>query len=153
MNTGKWVRRSIAVLAGGVALALVSTATPAAAATLHVRAVFSVLTGANSVPPIESKGIAVAAAIIDANKDTVCYFMAEANLVDVTLAHIHVGAAGTNGGVVVPLTAPVNGTSSGCVQIADPLADDLVANPQNYYFNIHTVAHPAGEIRGQLAKG
>jgi len=76
--------------------------------------------------------------------------MAQANLVDVTLAHIHKGAKGVNGGVVVPLMAPVDGKSFGCVSVDDALAKDLAQNPQNYYFNIHTKANPGGEIRGQL---
>jgi CHRD domain len=156
MNTGTWVGRGIAVLAAGAAMVLAPAALPAAAADKAAvavpRAVFTVLDAANSVPANDSQGIAIAAAVIDPNHDQVCYFMAEANLDTVILAHIHKGAAGVNGPVVVPLTAPVGGTSKGCVSIADDLAKDLVANPQNYYFNIHTTLFPAGAIRGQLAR-
>ena len=153
MNRVQLVRRGLAVLAAGVALALIPATAPAeAAATTFAfpRVVVSILRGANSVPAVDSKGIAIAVARIDPIKDNVCYFMAQANLVDVTLAHIHKGAKGTNGPVVVPLNAPVDGKSFGCVDVADALAKDLAQNPQNYYFNIHTKAHPAGEIRGQL---
>ena len=36
--------------------------------------------------------------------------------------------------------------------VADALAQDLAANPADYYFNIHTTAFPGGAIRGQLAR-
>ena len=152
MNRAQLVRRGLAVLAAGVALALVPATAPAEAATSFAfpRVVVSILRGANQVPAVQSNGIAIAVARIDPIKDKVCYFMAQANLVDVTLAHIHKGAKGVNGGVVVPLTAPVDGKSFGCVQVDDALAKDLAQNPQNYYFNIHTKANPGGEIRGQL---
>jgi len=152
MNRAQLVRRGLAVLAAGVALALVPATAPAeaAASIAFPRVVVSILRGANQVPAVQSNGIAIAVARIDPIKDKVCYFMAQANLVDVTLAHIHKGAKGVNGDVVVPLMAPVNGKSFGCVSVADALAKDLAQNPQNYYFNIHTKAHPAGEIRGQL---
>jgi CHRD domain len=152
MNRAQLVRRGLAVLAAGVALALVPATAPAEAATSFAfpRVVVSILRGANQVPAVQSNGIAIAVARIDPIRDKVCYFMAQANLVDVTLAHIHKGAKGVNGGVVVPLTAPVDGKSSGCVSVDDALAKDLAQNPQNYYFNIHTKANPGGEIRGQL---
>jgi hypothetical protein len=155
MNRAQLVRRGLAVLAAGAALALVPATAPAQAAmpTLAFpRVVVSILRGANQVPAVDSKGIAIAIARIDPIKDKVCYFMAQANLENVTAAHIHKGAKGTNGGVVVPLTAPVDGQSAGCVSVDDALAKDLAQNPQNYYFNIHTQAHPGGEIRGQLHK-
>jgi hypothetical protein len=38
----------------------------------------------------------------------------------------------------------------GCVTVDAALAQDLAANPRNYYVNVHTTDHPAGEIRGQL---
>jgi hypothetical protein len=152
MSRAQLVRRGFAVLAAGLALALVPTAMPAeaTASIAFPRVVVSILRGANQVPAVDSNGIAIAVARIDPIRDKVCYFMAQANLVDVTAAHIHKGAKGTNGDVVVPLTAPVDGKSFGCVSVADALAKDLAQNPQNYYFNIHTKAHPGGEIRGQL---
>src|SRR5262245_42490407 len=152
MNRAQLVRRGLAVLAAGVTLALIPATAPAEAATslAFPRVVASILRGANQVPAVDSKGIAIAVARIDPIRDKVCYFMAQANLVDVTAAHIHKGAKGANGPVVVPLTAPVDGKSSGCVTVDAALAKDLAQNPQNYYFNIHTKANPGGEIRGQL---
>lgn len=65
-------------------------------------------------------------------------------------AHIHLGAVGVAGGIMVPLTATVNGTTSGTVTVADSVLTHLRAG--DAYVNVHTAARPAGEIRGQLVK-
>lgn len=65
-------------------------------------------------------------------------------------AHIHVGASTTTGSVVVPLTATIDGTSTGCVDVTRELADAIRKTPENYYVNVHTNLFPAGAIRGQL---
>src|SRR5215831_8580193 len=35
--------------------------------------------------------------------------------------------------------------------VSTTVAQDLVANPSNFYFNVHTNANPGGAVRGQLA--
>lgn len=65
-------------------------------------------------------------------------------------AHIHVGASTTTGPVVVPLTATIDGTSTGCANVTRELADAIRKTPENYYVNVHTNLFPAGAIRGQL---
>jgi hypothetical protein len=68
-----------------------------------------------------------------------------------TAAHIHKGDANTAGPVVIPFTAPAaNGQSSACVTADVALLTDLVANPANYYSNVHTTQFPGGAVRGQL---
>ncbi len=76
--------------------------------------------------------------------------------------HIHKGAAGTGGPVIISsgLTSVSTSTGSGNLHYAvdlDPTdapglaaAADLIGNPGGYYVNIHTPAYPGGEIRGQL---
>jgi CHRD domain len=67
----------------------------------------------------------------------------------VTGAHFHgPAAAGVNAGVVIPLTGAITSPISGEVKLTPAQAADLLA--EKLYFNLHTAAHPNGEIRGQV---
>lgn len=67
-------------------------------------------------------------------------------------AHIHVGAAGEMGPVVQPLD--LTGLETGLVAAGTAtnpaLAEAILADPANYYVNVHTTVCPAGAVRGQL---
>lgn len=65
-------------------------------------------------------------------------------------AHIHLGAPGVAGGIMVPLSATVNGTTSGTATVVDSVLAHLRAG--DAYVNVHTAARAAGEIRGQLVR-
>src|SRR6266540_2279122 len=86
-------------------------------------------------------------AVLRIRKDAglVCYRLhAESITLPATAAHIHRGAAGVNGPVVVPFTAPAaNGNASGCVTADAALIDEILANPAGFYVNVHTTEHPA----------
>jgi subtilisin family serine protease len=69
------------------------------------------------------------------------------DMVDVTGAHIHSGAAGVNGPVEVPLDHTVN-PMVGSATLTEA-QQGLLAN-QALYVNVHTTAFPGGEIRGQI---
>ena len=63
-------------------------------------------------------------------------------------AHVHQGAAGVAGGVVVSLDqATLTGTTAA-------LTDDQVTalNAGGLYVNVHTMANAGGEIRGQISR-
>src|SRR5262245_11558819 len=70
------------------------------------------MSGANEIPPNGST--AVGSATFDQSGTTVTYAVEVHGLTEVTAAHIHLGAVGGNGPVVVnlftgPTTGPVNG--------------------------------------------
>ena len=66
----------------------------------------------------------------------------------ITGAHLHNAAAGSNGGVVENLTTSVLGNV--ITANVDPTAYLAELRAGNIYLNIHTLANPDGEIRGQL---
>jgi len=74
-----------------------------------------------------------------------------------TKAHIHQGAKGMSGPVVVDLMPAFNPgeaayESNTCVETTADTASRLIADPAGYYVNIHSDGHPDGAMRGQLAK-
>lgn len=93
--------------------------------------------------------------------DMVCYTVKWSKIDGtVTGAHIHEGAEGVNGGIVVtlfggPLGTPTafpgdHFTASECVAADGATIDEILADPTNYYVNVHTGADFHGVIRGQL---
>jgi len=51
-----------------------------------------------------------------------------------------------------PITLTTGGTSitKDNLTVAPDLATDIIANPGNYYYNVHSKVHPGGVVRGQL---
>ena len=64
-------------------------------------------------------------------------------------AHIHTGAPGSPGPVVLALCGPCSSPASGTGNLTDAALQALEAGTA--YVNVHTPTNPAGEIRGQLA--
>ena len=64
--------------------------------------------------------------------------------------HIHRGAPGADGPVVVPFEAKHINAGRACVAADTAVAKAIAADPAAYYLNIHTKAAPAGALRGQL---
>ena len=66
-------------------------------------------------------------------------------------AHIHFGAQGFAGPVVVTLSPPdAKGKSSGCTTVDPELHMNLHMHPEQYYVNVHNADFLGGAVRGQL---
>lgn len=107
------------------------------------------LTGAAEVPgPGDPDGRGHANVRI--KRDRVCTTVVVKNIQAASAAHIHRGAAGTAGPVVVHLQAPSDGASSSCAHVDRALAVEIARHPGRFYVNVHNAAYPAGAVRGQL---
>ena len=105
------------------------------------------LTGAQEVPPVTTK--ATGTAMITISGDRAVSGTLTTTGVDATAAHIHEAPAGKSGPVVIPLemkgdtyTVPAN------AKLTDAQFASFKAG--NLYVNVHSAAHPDGEMRGQL---
>lgn len=122
------------------------------------------LSGAEEVPAVDTD--AQGQAIFQVSKDgsSIRYKLIVANIEDVVAAHIHCAPAGANGPVGVTLfnggptsdsgvleqgtiTGPDDGNGCGWESLADVIS---AINDGEAYVNVHTLANPPGEIRGQV---
>jgi len=109
------------------------------------------LTGAAEVPgPGDPDGSGAASITINQDQGRLCYELTVSGIAAATAAHVHVAPVGVAGPIVVPLEAPADGNSSGCVDVSKDLAGAIRKAPQNYYVNVHNAEYPAGAVRGQL---
>jgi len=127
------------------------------------------LKGSSETPAVDSKGTGTATFTVSGT--SVEYKITASGLSgDATAAHIHLGPTTAAGPVVVPFAAKaINNSGNGSVTISGSFTsadvkpqtnpsiknlDDLLAQMRagNTYVNIHTAAHPPGEIRGQIAQ-
>ena len=115
--------------------------------------------------------------VTEANTDSLCYLLKVDNVSGTEnnpgppyAAHIHRGEPGSNGPVVVNLAFPTGGEAADCVTetrvgpapgnapvfVRDGAgnllvtAQEILANPEDFYVNVHNADHPSGAIRGQL---
>jgi len=114
----------------------------------HAYAEEVLLSGNNEVPPVQSQGSAKGNVTVGADKSV---------KVDITVtgftptaAHIHQGAAGANGPVIVPFTKSGDNkfTAAADAKLTDAQYEAYKAG--NLYVNVHSAAHPGGEVRAQL---
>jgi hypothetical protein len=117
------------------------------------------LNGTQEVPPVQTEATGLAE--VTPGLDSIAYSINATNIEGVTAGHVHLGAPGENGPIVVTLfkyDTPMNEVSENGTVTADNLegpmagkqiSDLLSAGDNNtLYLNIHTEQNPNGEIRG-----
>jgi len=130
----------------------------------------ALLMGNQEVPPVETAARATAHFVLNEDGTLSFELRATAPVQNATQAHIHLGARGQNGPVAAFLFASAAGAVN--FEAGDMIAegvldeDDVIARPPGFdgtlpalterlrqgraYVNLHTSAHPGGEIRGQI---
>ena len=114
------------------------------------------LSGASEVPPVTTSGSGTFEMTVNPLAGRIDYTLDVTGVATVTMAHIHRGPAGANGGVAYWLydatgargpsgSFPVTGTI-----IVTSTSDLQLLLTQGLYVNVHTTAHPSGEVRGQI---
>jgi CHRD domain len=132
-----------------VPVALAGTTSAAFAATMS----FNVqLTGDQQVPPVQTPGSGTAHLTYNTTTRRVSWTIRFSKLSSpATMAHFHDGAEGKNGPVVIWLSkkgAPVTSPITGHATLTPDQATQFLAG--DWYINVHSKDHPAGEIRGQV---
>jgi len=107
------------------------------------------LSGAEEVPPVTTS--ASGSGTITVKEDKSVSGSVTTTGVAGAAAHIHTGAAGKNGPVIIPLTKSSDGNTWSVpegAKLTDAQYNEYKAG--NLYVNVHSAAHKGGEVRGQL---
>jgi hypothetical protein len=163
--------RSLGLFAASMLIAALASFVPTKEASASGAVTFFVVLNGSSecngaTPPVchqgDPDGYGAATILLVASPTpTVCFGIVTDNLAQsISGAHIHIGATGINGGIKVNLTPAGMPTGDprgwgSCVTagVTSQLINQIKANPQNYYVNVHTTGaggFTAGAIRGQL---
>ena len=107
-----------------------------------------ILNGNQEVPPVSTAG--TGSGIIRVLMDRSVSGSVMTSGVAGTAAHIHLGAPGENGPVIIPLNRTADNTWSvpASIRLNDTQYEAFRLG--NLYVNVHSAANPGGEIRGQL---
>lgn len=144
------IKSILSPLAIGGALAAAALAGPAMAADDMAR-LSAKLDGASETAGGEAGGTGAFYGEVDPDSGDLCYTLTADGIGTPTAAHVHKGAAGSDGGVVVALNVTGNDGDE-CVALQRDVAKAIVADPAGYYVNVHNAAFPKGAVRGQLGK-
>ena len=114
------------------------------------------LSGAYVSPPVATKANG-SVSITLVNKSYASGFFYATNINQMTMAHLHAGPVGKNGPATAWAFNASYGPISGSIKASftfNPSQNNVSAllATRQVYFNIHTTAHPAGELRGQLTR-
>jgi hypothetical protein len=143
MNTSPNFRLALPGIIAATAVGLASFALPAAADDLKFK-----LSGDMEVPPVTTTAAGDGSITIKPDMSVSGKVMTSG--LAGTMAHIHIGKAGTNGPVVITLSK--SGDSGWMVPEGSKLSDAeyKAYKAGELYVNVHSADHKPGEIRGQL---
>jgi hypothetical protein len=140
--------RRLLLVAAAAALASCSTYQDYAPSFLPGSGAVSVkLTGAEEVPPVQASG--TGEGTIRVNSDGAVEGSVKTTGVEGTMAHIHQGAKGQNGPVIIPLT---KSGDTYTVPAGAKLNEAQIKafKEGGLYVNVHTAKNKGGEVRGQM---
>jgi hypothetical protein len=107
------------------------------------------LTGAQETPPVQTS--ASGSGTVTVNPDRTVSADITVNGMNATAAHIHEGAMGVAGKVIVPLTKEGDNhfVAPAGAKLTEQQYEEYKAG--KLYVNVHSAQHPGGEVRAQLA--
>ncbi len=111
------------------------------------------MTGAKEVPGPGAADPAIGEALVtvDAVTKQVCVNISATGITAYTGLHIHSGAAGAQGPVVVDFAPPTGTLDKFAKCVTDDDAVGVAADPAAFYLNAHTAEFPDGALRDQLS--
>ena len=137
-----------------VAAVAVASSTSAQAQTSFI----SVLNGAQEAPtPVSTPAFGNGTVLLNAARTQITINLTFRGLLaPITIAHIHNGAFGIGGPVILDIRSLITTTNegsdgsivNGTLNVTAAQAEVLLSG--NGYFNVHTSRFPGGEIRGQI---
>ena len=168
-------RLSCLALVVGLVASGCSKSTTAASTTAAPPKFTATISPANEVPAItnaDASGSGTATITLNVFKDTAGNITTATADFAVSLtgfpagtaltgAHIHPGAAGTTGGVIVntglttgeiTLTTGAGSITKGSITVDPAVAQAIINTPNGYYFNVHTTLNTGGAARAQLVR-
>jgi len=155
----------------GIGVILIVTLLIATTPALAARQNFiATLSGGQEVPSVDTNARGVAIFQLNEDGTELKYKLIASNIEDVLMSHIHLAPDGVNGPIVAwlyPDSPPpelVPGKTNGILAEGIIAAEDLVGplagqslndllialDSGGAYVNVHTLAVPSGEIRGQI---
>jgi CHRD domain len=108
------------------------------------------MTGSQEVPKGSPTGSGTFRFQLIPSVGQVCFSLTWSKIDTPVASHIHKGAKGEAGSIIIALfaTSPVG--HSGCRNASKSLIKAIQKKPSAYYVNVHTKKYPGGAIRAQL---
>jgi hypothetical protein len=143
MKNESTLRKSLLAVALSCAGILATGAAPSFAKDMALT-----LAGDQEVPAVTTTASGTGTITVNDDKSVSGSVMTKG--INASAAHIHEGAKGKNGPVIIPLTK--SGDNTFTVPAGTKLTDAQMESLKsgNLYVNVHSAANPNGEIRAQL---